>query len=344
MARKEKIYNRLPGKKRGIISINRLWAGPDHLLAVDSKGFYEDYKRFYYKDIQAFITRKTQQGKIQNILFGIITGLFLLFAVLSGDGLAIFWGILAGLILILLLVNWLLGPTCISHIQTAVQSEKLPSLSRIKTAQKAINRLRPLIQEAQGVLTQEMIRETPFRTTQTPSENNENALFKRHENGRYHTLLFGLFISDGLLSVFDLFYNYLVITLLTTAMSMAIMVFVIIALVKQHESDLPWGLKTLTWGALVYIIIAFIFGYVLMLAVLFKNPETMNNQWAIFVKFSELNPLESPWMTALFIFTIVCSSLLGFFGLVLLSQFRKAYQDAVITQSASSAISATHKE
>ena len=46
MTKQEKIYTRLPGRKRGlIIGVNTLWQGPDHLLAIDSKRFSEDYKR-----------------------------------------------------------------------------------------------------------------------------------------------------------------------------------------------------------------------------------------------------------------------------------------------------------
>ena len=76
MWKKKKIYRRLPGRKKGIIGIYTLWQGPDHLLTIDSKRFSEDYKRFYYKDIQAIITRKTIHGKIQNLFLGIFYGLF----------------------------------------------------------------------------------------------------------------------------------------------------------------------------------------------------------------------------------------------------------------------------
>lgn len=316
------------------MSVESLWAGPDHLLAIDSRGFSEDYKRFYYKDIQAFITRKTLQGKIQNILFGIFCGLFILFAILTGNGWAIFWEILTGLFLLLLLANWLLGPTCVCHIQTAVQSEKLPSLSRLNTAKKTISRIKPMIHEAQGVLTEEMIRENPLNEPSSLTSKKKIDKHSRHESGHYHTILFSLLISDGLLGTFDLFYNHLGITLLTTAISMSIAVFVIIALVKQHDSDLTGGLRSLTWGSLVYVVINFGLGTVLMMVVAIQNPQTFNNQWAILLKFSELNPLDRPWIMAIFIFTIVCSSLLGFFGLGMLAQFRKAYQVALTAHQA----------
>jgi len=47
------MYRRLPGNAAALASYHRLWLGPDHLLAVRSVGFSEEYKRFYFSDIQA---------------------------------------------------------------------------------------------------------------------------------------------------------------------------------------------------------------------------------------------------------------------------------------------------
>ena len=46
----------------------QLWLGPEHLLLVETDGYREYYKRFNYRDIQAFIIRKTPQGKAVNVL------------------------------------------------------------------------------------------------------------------------------------------------------------------------------------------------------------------------------------------------------------------------------------
>src|SRR5262249_54585927 len=72
---KEKTYQSLPGRGRrsGFVSFGiasgwcSLWLGPDHLLAVDSKNYQEEYKRFYYRDIQAFIARRTKRVLAMNI-------------------------------------------------------------------------------------------------------------------------------------------------------------------------------------------------------------------------------------------------------------------------------------
>jgi hypothetical protein len=56
-----------------------------------------------------------------------------------------------------LLLNNLLGPTCTCHLRTAVQTEELPSLSRVRRVRRVLNRIRPLIVAAQGQLTSEEV-------------------------------------------------------------------------------------------------------------------------------------------------------------------------------------------
>lgn len=158
MARKQNPYTRLPGIGRGLVSYNRLYLGTDHLLAVDSNYLSEDYKRFYYKDIQAVITRKTQKGMIQNICLMIIYLLFLLSAFRSGGGWGVFFFIMAGIFFIFLLVNWFRGPTCISYVMTPVQTVRLFPLNRIKNTKRAMARVKPLIESAQGPISREALK------------------------------------------------------------------------------------------------------------------------------------------------------------------------------------------
>ena len=47
---------KLPGRRRGFLFGSSVWMGPDHLLLVKSARFREDYKRFYFRDIQAIVT------------------------------------------------------------------------------------------------------------------------------------------------------------------------------------------------------------------------------------------------------------------------------------------------
>jgi hypothetical protein len=154
-----------------------LWLGPDHLLGVDANGFTEHYKRFYFRDIQAITVQATQRRSVWNWILGILLALSLVFgdfaSLFNGSPTpqAILFGILALVFGVPLVVNNLAGPTCICRLHTAVQIEELASLSRIRKTRKVLNRIRPLIAAAQGMLTPE---EIAARLGQQPAPLPEN--------------------------------------------------------------------------------------------------------------------------------------------------------------------------
>ncbi len=162
MAR-EKEYIRLPGRRRVTVGFTRnsLWLGKDHVLHVINRGYTEDYRRFYYRDIQAVLVRQTPTGKIVSIILGIFAGTNLFFLALGY--LVWGWEPFALIPLSIATVLWSLlfvfyvtaGPTCVCHLRTAVQFEALPSLFRVRTARKAIAMLRDRVESHQGVFAME---------------------------------------------------------------------------------------------------------------------------------------------------------------------------------------------
>ncbi|MCP4020485.1 MAG: hypothetical protein GY729_01465, partial [Desulfobacteraceae bacterium] len=72
MESKKTAYKKLPGKKKKFIGDCRLWIGRDHLLLVESTGISENYKRFYFKDIQAINLLKTNTTLFQSIFIFIL--------------------------------------------------------------------------------------------------------------------------------------------------------------------------------------------------------------------------------------------------------------------------------
>jgi hypothetical protein len=122
------------------------------LLAVCSTGYSENYKRFYYRDIQAIIIRTTNRGKIWNVVFAVPAALLAFGGILDPAFGRIFTWSWAGILLLCLLVNLLRGPTCVCHLRTAVQLEALISLNRLRTAHKAITKIRSFVDETQGIL------------------------------------------------------------------------------------------------------------------------------------------------------------------------------------------------
>src|SRR6266567_54941 len=161
MPRGAKVYWRLPGRGAGLLSYSRLWLGPDHLLLARTAFFSEEYKRFYFRDIQAVVTRRTERREILNVIFAFTAIFFGVLSVFTNSGWRTFLFVMTGTVLFALLVNWLRDPTCTCHVRTAVQTEELSPLKRLRTARKVIERLKPKIQEAQGLLAPELLRPKP---------------------------------------------------------------------------------------------------------------------------------------------------------------------------------------
>jgi hypothetical protein len=158
----EKEYKRLaPTRQRttfGIFSVSRssLWLGNDHILMIDGTGYTENYKRFFFRDIQAISFRKTVRWIIRSLSFGVLVVLFAVCIRLTNDiTLRYIYGSVAAFFALVILIDLAMGPTCIAHLRTAVQTEELPSLNRLRRGRRVLARLRPLIAEAQGQLSPE---------------------------------------------------------------------------------------------------------------------------------------------------------------------------------------------
>jgi uncharacterized integral membrane protein len=144
----------------GIVAVSQsnLWLGSDHLLSVERVHYNEKYRRFYFRDIQAITLRRTKRSLVLTLIVGILLLLFLLLIVVSSAIEArVVWSILAGVCAIPLVVNLIYGPACTCELRTAVQTENIPSMSRVRRARKVLERIRPLIAAAQGQLTPEEV-------------------------------------------------------------------------------------------------------------------------------------------------------------------------------------------
>jgi hypothetical protein len=146
-------YRKLPGRLRGVIHGASVWAGSDHLLLVCSTRFREEYKRFFYRDIQAIAVAEDRRFPVPTptillaaiaIAAGIVTGRF-------APRLAPFWWIpLAALAGAWLYVS--IAQSCRCRIYTAVSGDELPSIYRRWTARRFLAAAEPLIAATQGSL------------------------------------------------------------------------------------------------------------------------------------------------------------------------------------------------
>ena len=152
------------------MGFTRLYLGEDHLLCVYNSAYTEDYRRFYFGDIQAIAVAANSKRKKMSAFHGGIALLLLIFAFWKSGYWTAFFMILAGLFLINVAVNWFRGPTCTCILYTAASQEELTSLGLMKNALKVIDVLKPLIETAQGRLSPEEIRAKAAASKAPPSQ------------------------------------------------------------------------------------------------------------------------------------------------------------------------------
>jgi hypothetical protein len=154
-----RLYRRLSGRGRrtgGCVSIgapiSTIWLADDHLLLRESiYGLSESYKRFYFRDVQAIVIRRSPRWIAWIVAWTLLCLLFFFCAINTGWRIWA-WPFFSALCFILTMVQLARGPTCVTHLVTAVQRELLGSLNTLRKARRAFKTLVPLIEEKQGKL------------------------------------------------------------------------------------------------------------------------------------------------------------------------------------------------
>lgn len=294
---KQKEYVKLPGQGRssfGVVTAIRysLWLARDHLLAVMNQGYSEDYKRFYFRDIQAIILQKTSAGAVANAVLGTI--LFII-ASLTAFGYERKWDTVGlgflicfdTVFLLCLLVNLAKGPTCKCFLRTAVQTERLYSLHRVRPAHRTIKRIREAVEAEQGILTSEYVTAAsqmeyektsttqglPARPMPQPVQSVHETV--RHYNGRVHLILFCVMLADSITSCMSILAPGTAIKAITSLATLAALGLTIAAILKQRRSDIPDTVKAITWSTLanigVFWIIGIVYGSILVFSAAIKS-------------------------------------------------------------------------
>lgn len=345
MAEKARPYRKLPGRggRHGCLSLiiwtrASLWMGSDHLLSVLNTGYSEEYRRFFYRDIQAIAVTQTKRGRNQVIgLLAVGLLFFFLSMAVPASAMPFFW-VLAGLPVVLALVNWLRGPTCRTFLLTAVSREELLSLGRIRAAEKALDILKPVIEKAQGRLSsadlagmsesavrQETLLPEPAFAPQRQAAGQKTLSAKpaAHYNGRWHEIVFTLLLLSGLLDIGLLLVRNLALSLVSTLLLWAATIVSIVALVKQHESAMRGWLRAAPAVTLGYLWVAYIAGFIMQMAVIVTDPSLQRNQFRLFKALSEISPADHPVLLGFSIFSMVFSFAVGTSGLILVHGYRQ---------------------
>jgi len=339
MANKEKEYLRIPG--RGVrrdrffaVAATRsmLWLAKDHLLCVDNDRFSENYKRFYYNDIQAITTRRTFRWEIWNIYWGILAVVTAGVAHALADHIVL-WSIV-GVLCLSLLINLLRGPTCVCHLHTSVHTEELPSLSRMKIVLKARKLLDPLIKQAQGEIALPGIQDRAAEIAKKIADGLSSKVSRlgssqtyRGYQGGAHKVLFSLMLLTGLVNSILFYDSQTGITLLHVAMGVGLFISVVVAIVRQYESDMRGGVRKLTWATLGYLTIFYFIGMIHYMLLAAAYADVVSSQWELMRIYSATAAKGSPFFLGLRMVFILCSFSIAIPGLVLLIKSPRALEE-----------------
>ena len=332
-------YRRLPGSWTARSS---LWQGSDHLLHARRRAFSESYTRFFFRDIQAILFQQTSTWKILTAIFGVLAGLTGWFTLISDAlGFQIFWGMTFGIFGGLALGNWLLGPTCRCYLMTAVSRYHLPGLSRVRTVEKVMGRLRRLIQDAQrdiqidttepaesSALTASSGNPFYLRTSPEaiPVEMSRNTV--KHYEGTAHLVMFGLLLVSAVVTGISLFFYNVGLVVVYWVSVLSVSVCVIIALIKQHGTDMLLALKGVTWGTFGYVAASYITGYAFFMMATIKSAieagprYAPQNELEIYRAVLNLSPQDSPVFLSIYLVLAGSAFILGGLGLWQLMNFR----------------------
>ncbi|MDJ0721800.1 MAG: hypothetical protein QNJ04_09225 [Desulfobacterales bacterium] len=333
MARTATRYRKL-AKTGGLFAYYSLWQGPDHLLIAETAMASEDYRRFYFHEIQAIIVQKTGMQHVYSFLFG-LPGVLALMVGTLGDTTPQPWLIFSFLAGLFLAINLFRGPTCVCHIRTAVQNVKIRPLVRMRRLNKVLDRVQPLIVEAQANLPSATpglsVPAGASRLTRAPERGAGSASTMPVTDAvstRLHRILFGALVIQALLAGIEFYVSNLVYGIFATLFVMGVMILTVVALARQTDSGINAAAKRFTWAALALVCLEVAAGYAASIWSYATHPELLENHWGLYEHLILLSPRDHVWLMGLSLTIIVAALGLGLGGLASLRQHRRRPTDA----------------
>ena len=329
-------YTRILGKRIGLYRRSTLWMGGDHLLAVESSGYTEQYRRLYFKDIQAVIIRETSRKRDLGILFASLAFLSALPALIQLDALASplsFMGVLASTgFLVMLLLNLYRGPTCTCCVQMPLAAHELPTLKRRRNVEAFLTLLKAQVEKLQGRLSREELSAGLYRlalSTQQPSplaslSTRTAPVPSRELSSRIHSFAFGCLILDAALAWLSIHHNDLLLTMVNAFTSTVLSVLLITSAVRQWKSSLPVVVKTLLWSGFGVFLSykLFFWMYIYAIFILGNQVEALRDQWSLFSAVAKLSPHDHPLLVKVMMGYAATALIAGCSGLVTLTMDR----------------------
>lgn len=292
-----------------------LWVGKDHLLQREFTGYTEDYKRFYLRDIQAFLIRPNNQRAVWGIVWGACIALVLvLMGSLHAAQNKFLWGC-GGLSFLLFSINFALGRGCFCHIKTAVQTIPLP-ISRLRNANRIIKKLKPLIEGAQTLLPEgpAIVPTQPLPSQSKNPEKPGHQGMKREFHPGVHWMLFVALILNSFIDISRYYILDLTIYTIGVFLSFGLIFLLVFALIRQSNSNVSTMIRKLTVGVLIFVIADYFLGSIWDISLSLKHPSLLRDEWAMLKLAASISPDDSVYSLFVEGFDLVGTLLLGLLG------------------------------
>jgi hypothetical protein len=327
-------YKRLPGTGYAFLGFGRssLWLGEDHVLMIVRRGYVEEYKRFYFRDICTIVIQKTGLYLALNAAVGLMLSAFLFLHFLgvvqwhwsNAEHIAV--AIPSGCLLLILLINAFKGPTCVTKLGTAVHAVTIPSMNRLRNSLRIVATIRKKIEETQGQLSREVllqhpkIEEPPVLFAPPHKASTRSNLV--NDTGVVHLCLFLFLVIDAILAIITIFHRNQPLLIVSLFSSVIFWFLLILALIRQRRRSVPSGVSGLTWGVLIYSVVYYTWSYLFTIFFAIQHPAAINSRWDWLKTIWALSPLDNPGLFVLAIFSIACSLALGIPGVISVLRFR----------------------
>lgn len=259
-------YRRLPGTA-GLIVRKRLWLGPDHLLLVGSNVLSQEYRRFYFTDIEALVVAELENpARFYGAVLSVIAVVLTLGLATAGHAIT---AVLCGLIGLGLGVFTFTRPSVRCSLQTRVSREFLPSLKRMETARRVVAILKTEIEKIQGALPPESL---------SGHVHVDGLLVPpplRPYKGSMHYAAFAAMFAVVFLTPLRLNFPSIAIANTLAGTHIGMVVLAIAAAIKQHGTGINRVARTvvaltLTWAAASFVTEQIIVASTIQAA--FRNP------------------------------------------------------------------------
>lgn len=269
-------YRYLTGSAR---TRGSLWAGPDHLLYIESQGFLvefsESYRRIDYSKIQAFTYGRTRTWAVTITWQVILATLCALPFVYwfphrneryydpSSAGFAGIGIVVCLITVVALIINLIKGPTCICKVQTAVQSLKLKPVMRVRQARKLAEKITALCLQHQEAAPLPAGEGAVFSYAEASPAFSPAALLQTKAPFTGSPLMlwgFLLLLVGGCMTAGEVFVDSLPYFVADISLAGGAGIMLVVALLRSARVNLPPALKGTLWA------VAANYGFSLVLA------------------------------------------------------------------------------